>query len=246
MNDFETPHVQKFHLGQAPESSEHKTADRMVSLGSALSKAQAKIKPPLKNRHVDFTPKNGGQRVKYSYADLADVIESVRVPLSENGLCIVHQLEKNESEFGLRTTLLHASGESLSTWYPLPHPSNIRAQEFGSALTYARRYSLSSLVGIASEEDDDGASAPSPEKPKDKPVVNTKIDQSNPMVNDSLVKKMFQESKANGWTDQQVKSLIELKFGISQTKELTLNEWRMIMNIFENKHSFEKAMEQEI
>lgn len=138
-----------------------------AKLAEALSKAQAEIKPPVKNRHVDFQPKSGG-RVKYSYADLADVIEAVRVPLSKNGLAIVHQLEYSKSGYGLKTVLMHSSGEFVDTWYPLPDPSKqeIRAQEFGSALTYARRYSLSSIVGIASEEDDDGANAAPTQPPK--------------------------------------------------------------------------------
>jgi hypothetical protein len=133
----------------------------LAKLTDALSKAQSKISAPKKDRDVDFTDKNG-RRVKYSYADLASVIEAVKGPLSENGLAVVHQLGyQNPKQYGLTTTLLHSSGESLTTWYPLPDPATkeIRAQEFGSALTYARRYSLSSLVGIASEEDDDGAAA---------------------------------------------------------------------------------------
>ncbi len=136
------------------------TLTNLGKLAGALALAQAEIKAPIKNRHVDFQPKSGG-RVKYSYADLADVIEAVRLPLSKNGLSIIHQLVLSKDGYGLTTSLLHSSGEKIDTWYPLPDPSKqqIRAQEFGSALTYARRYSLSSLIGIASEEDDDGASA---------------------------------------------------------------------------------------
>lgn len=142
-------------------------------LALALSKAQAKIKAPLKNRHVDFTDKNG-RRVKYSYADLADVISAVQGPLSENELAITGQLLYMHELFGLRTTLMHSSGQFLDTFYPLPDPlkQSIRPQEFGSALTYARRYSLSTIVGIASEEDDDGAIAAETPKPQPKPIEN--------------------------------------------------------------------------
>lgn len=150
-------------------SDTHTPLPMINSLAEALAKAQMQIKPPAKNRHVDFIAKTG-LRVKYSYADLADVIEALREPLGSNGLSVCHLLEYDGEYYGLKTMLMHTTGQSLSTWYPLPDPDNVKAQDFGSALTYARRYSLSSLVGIASEEDDDGANAPDPKgKGKSKP-----------------------------------------------------------------------------
>lgn len=128
-----------------------------AKLAEALSKAQFEFKAPKKNKHVDFTDKNG-RRVKYSYADLADIIEAIREPFGKNGLAVFHQLAYDGNFYGLKTSLVHLSGEFIDTWYPLPDPTanSVRPQEFGSSLTYARRYSLSSLVGIASDEDDDG------------------------------------------------------------------------------------------
>ncbi len=147
------------------------------NLAEALAKAQSEIVPPTKNRTVDFIDKNG-RRVFYKYADLADCIEAIKVPLSKNNLSISHQMVLNEKNYDMVTVLMHSSGESISTVYPLPDPTAIKPQEFGSALTYARRYSLSSLVGLASEEDDDGGGAPpppkrtEPSKPQAKPIPN--------------------------------------------------------------------------
>jgi uncharacterized protein (DUF3820 family) len=157
----------------------------IAKLAEALAKAQSKITTPVKDRVVDFTDKNG-RRVKYSYADLANVLDAVRIPLTENGLSVVHQLGYSRDCYGLTTILFHSSGESLKTWYPLPDPlkTQIRAQDFGSALTYARRYSLSSLIGIASEEDDDGASAADvkppakPSSPSSTPLIKPKTQAS--------------------------------------------------------------------
>lgn len=134
-------------------------------LAEALSKAQAEITAPKKNRMVDFTGPKG--RVKYAYADLADVIEAIKGPLGKNGLSITHALGYEAGMYGLKTALMHSSGQFVVAWYPLPDPGKqqIRAQEFGSAITYARRYSLSALVGIASEEDDDGEKAAPTEPP---------------------------------------------------------------------------------
>lgn len=127
-----------------------------ASLAEALSKAQSIFEVPLKNKTVDFLDKNG-RRVFYKYADLADTIAATRKGLSENGLSVVHQMYFEEKFFNLKTSLLHSSGELISTLYPLPDPTGMRAQDFGAALTFARRYSFSAIVGIASDDDPDGA-----------------------------------------------------------------------------------------
>lgn len=168
----------------------------IANLAEALAKAQSVFKPPKKDRHVDFSPKTGG-RVKYSYADLSDVIAAVTEPLAKNGLAVIHQLDYLNDSYGLKTSLVHSSGQLISTWYPLPDPSKqqIRAQEFGSALTYARRYSLSSLVGIASEEDDDGASAAPAHKLPQQKKVNERTEKNENDL-DKFLDQDFQQHPA--------------------------------------------------
>lgn len=122
-------------------------------LADALSKAQGEMKEPIAKHKVDFT--HNGQRTKYQYADLADVMSSLRAPLSKYSLSIAHRIVKEEKNYHLETTLMHKSGQSLSSVYPLPDPNLTKPQQFGSVLTYARRYSVSALVGISSEEDND-------------------------------------------------------------------------------------------
>ena len=80
-------------------------------------------------------------------------MDAVRKPLSDNGLSVVQVIRDGR----LHTMLLHTSGQRLCSDYPLP--ATARPQEMGSALTYARRYSLSALVGIAADEDDDATAA---------------------------------------------------------------------------------------
>lgn len=130
-------------------------------LGAALSKAQAQIETPKKKQSVTFSGRS------YKYADLAEVLDSIRKPLSDNSLALTSLVDLHESKGTiLKTSLIHSSGESITSFYPLPDPSKVKAQDFGSALTYARRYSISCLIGIASEDDDDGENAPSPEPQK--------------------------------------------------------------------------------
>lgn len=119
------------------------------ALAAALSKAQAVM------RSAKFNKTN--PHFKNRYADLASIIEATRKPLTDNGLSITQATEVNGHGFGLRTTLRHSSGESVDSFYPLP--ASAKPQELGSALTYARRYSLSSIVCIAADDDDDAEAA---------------------------------------------------------------------------------------
>lgn len=161
------------------------TVPAFDKLAAALAKAQGAIPAPHKNRSVNFID-NKGRKVHYLYADLAGVIDAARKPLAENGLSITHVLDYRSRSYGMTTTLMHESGQSLSTWYPLPDPAAVEPKQFGSALTYARRYALSALIGIASEEDDDdGEAAPkAPAKLQGKRVEDERddipVDQGGP------------------------------------------------------------------
>lgn len=204
---------------------------QLSKLSEALSKAQGEIQPPTKNRKVDFTDKNG-RRVNYSYADLADLIEAIKGPLSKNGLSVTHQLEMGgfDNRFGMKTTLLHSSGESISTWYPIPDPSQLRPQEFGSALTYARRYSLSCLVGVASEEDDDGAEAQAPQAPQ-KPAISRPQSSGGP--SEAQVKRLFAIANANQWSNDRVKHFMQTEWGIDSTSKLNREQYDHICKLME-------------
>jgi hypothetical protein len=119
------------------------------ALSAALAKAQASMKSAVFNR---INP-----HFKNKYADLASVLDAVRKPLADNGLSITQTTEIRQGAFVLVTTLWHSSGQWLSSEYPLPIAA--KPQELGSALTYARRYSLSAIACIAADEDDDAEGA---------------------------------------------------------------------------------------
>jgi hypothetical protein len=116
-------------------------------LAEALAKAQAQMGPALKAAKNPF--------FKSTYARLEDVIEAIRVPLSDNGLSWVQPIEEEGEYTYLVTKLMHTSGEWISGRLKLL--LNKRdMQSTGAAITYAKRFSLSAMVGLA-EEDDDGA-----------------------------------------------------------------------------------------
>jgi hypothetical protein len=135
-------------------------SDQIDLLAAALVKAQAAMKPASMNK---INP-----HFKSKYADLASIIESLRKPLTDNGLAFTQTLGRDIlPEFSLVTTLLHTSGQWLRSEYPLP--VNATPQQMGSALTYARRYSLSAITGTAADEDDDGDKAEVQAKKKPEP-----------------------------------------------------------------------------
>jgi len=93
---------------------------------------------------------------KSKYADLADIVKVVLPELAKNGLAWTTTPTMQDGEFVLAYRLMHTSGESLDGSWPLPDPTKATPQQLGSAVTYAKRYTLSAVTGIAPDEDDDG------------------------------------------------------------------------------------------
>lgn len=121
-------------------------SESIAKLASALVKAQSELKAAKKDSANPF--------FKSKYADLNEVISVVKEPLLKNGIAFL-QIVTVE---GVETTLLHESGEFISGVTPIVSAKPNDPQSLGSAITYARRYGLQSIVGLESE-DDDGESA---------------------------------------------------------------------------------------
>lgn len=143
------------HRVQEEEIVSEMQSPAIGSLAEALAKAQGSMESPAKTKRAKIESQKGAY--SYTYADLADVIDATRKPLSANGLSVAQIISYEGSALILTTQLQHASGEWLRSTYPLP--LHQRPQDQGSAITYARRYALCALLGIAAEDDDDGAAA---------------------------------------------------------------------------------------
>lgn len=135
----------------------------MGKLATALSKAQAEFSPIVKELEVSFGT------TKYKYADLAAVIDATKDALGKNGLAVTQCAEFMGERFVMHTRLIHADGGEVSSYWPLP--AGGKPQEMGSALTYARRYSLSAVLNVASEADDDGQAGQSAKEGKVKEIA---------------------------------------------------------------------------
>ena len=116
---------------------------------AALAKAQGSIKPAVFNR---INP-----HFKSRYADFASCMEACRIPLSENGIATIQYFETVDGKLNLVTMLAHVSGQWMKSEFPLIS-AKMDSQGIGSAMTYAKRYSLCGMVGIVAGEegDDDG------------------------------------------------------------------------------------------
>lgn len=129
-------------------------------VAAALAKAQLAFRAIIKDKQAVIEKKAGG-KYTYRYADLASIFEVVRQPLADNELALSQPIRFREGGLWLDTILMHSSGQSITGEYPLPPANAGSPQAMGSAITYARRYCLGGILGIATEEDDDGKKASS-------------------------------------------------------------------------------------
>ncbi len=133
-------------------------------VAEALAKANAELRSISKDRT--------NPHFKNKYATLDAIMDGVRPVLAKQGLSVVQGAKEVTDGFNVVTMLIHSSGQFVSNVVPVP-VSKQDAQGVGSALTYGRRYGVSALLSLATDEDDDGnaASKPTskPAKPDPKP-----------------------------------------------------------------------------
>jgi hypothetical protein len=131
--------------------------EQPATLAEALIALQSRLPRITRDNTADVQTKTG-RNYTYRYADLNSIHEAVFPLLAECGLCWVCTPTIWADRFVLTYRLTHAaSTEYIEGWYPLP--SSGGPQDIGSAITYARRYALTAVLGIAPADDDDGKAA---------------------------------------------------------------------------------------
>jgi hypothetical protein len=147
-------------VGYVPPQPVLQSSDGVVDIVTALCAAQLKFKTVAKDRTAEITSQRGSY--KYGYATLASVIAAVRPALNEQGIALVQSANIVNTEravvLQVDTRFLHTSGQWIGSVLRLPL-GDATPQGMGSLLTYLRRYGLSALAGVASEDDDDGQAA---------------------------------------------------------------------------------------
>jgi hypothetical protein len=120
-------------------------SEQINELAAALSKAQASITGALKDSTNPF--------YKNRYADLASCWDACRKQLTDNGLSVIQTTDIVADTVVVRTTLAHSSGQWISGILPVKSKDD-SPQAQGSGITYARRYALAAMVGLAQIDDD--------------------------------------------------------------------------------------------
>ena len=126
-----------------------RTSEQINELAGALAKAQGKMENASLNK---VNP-----HFKSKYADLAGIRDAVTPALAANGIAVVQALDTDEGGLTVVTRLVHTSGQWMESVCPIDAGGTMQAK--GSAITYARRYSLSAICCIAADEDDDANAA---------------------------------------------------------------------------------------
>lgn len=171
-------------------------------LAAAFIAAKKKFAPAMKT--------STNPHFKQKYADLAACIEAVDDAFLENGIVMYQETIDNPDGITIETILLHESGDSLrcgKLFVPAPKRD---CQGFGSALTYARRYSLMAACGIAPEEDD-GTLAVKKQQER-KPVV------ADPALLEQITK--ISAELTNGFTKEQKTVWMKSIFGTANFGEV--------------------------
>jgi len=133
----------------------------LIELAKALSIFQGKVKPVKKDSSNPF--------FKSKYASLDNILDNVKPILSECGLSLTQFPSGDNS---LTSILLHSSGEWIKATAKI-YPKDSTPQSQGSAITYMRRYAMSAILGIATEEDDDGNAS------SQQPIINKDLGQGS-------------------------------------------------------------------
>jgi ERF superfamily len=134
-----------------------RSSETVAALASALAKAQAELVNPEKSLTATIRTGRAGEGERsFRYAPLSSGLDIVRTTLGQHEIATVQTtaIDQTAGMVNLTTTLAHASGEWIASDWPIcPIAETANPQRMGAALTYARRYALFTLVGIAGEDD---------------------------------------------------------------------------------------------
>jgi hypothetical protein len=203
------------------------TSDTVNELAAALAAAQAAMGNARKDSE--------NPHFRSAYADLASVREACIGPLTANGLSVLQSPRTVQTEAGLsvelETRLLHTSGQWLSDVLTVP-VSKADAQGVGSAITYARRYSLAAFAGIAPEEDDGEGAVGRPTATQqvvrgpaaDRPAASAK---PGP-ISEAQAKRLHAIARESGWSPEGLRVHLE-RGGILNTLQIQRDDYDTVV-----------------
>ena len=176
-------------------------SESLEKFAMALSALQKEMPTITFDSSVKVTTKTGGN-YSFSYASLPNIVETTRPLLAKHGLSVTQLTEEDNA---VTTLLMHNSGQYIGSTIKLKGGANMSAQETGSLITYARRYAYSAILGIVTDEDEDGnlASGNTAQKSTDNKATDKQM---------GLLRNLFRNNK-----NEELKTKIteEIKKGIT-------------------------------
>lgn len=218
-----------------------KKSETIGALAKALAAFQMEVKDPSKDKNNPF--------FKSKYVALDGLLAAVRPVLAKNGLSFL-QFPGGDGQVSTMTTILmHESGEWIESDPLTMKPAKNDPQGVGSCITYARRYSLQSVLGIAWEEDDDAnnasytpqdsAGAKKSAKPNTSTNTQKKVAESNTdFLNEGeeaqLLNNLMETMKKEGIGNEEMGTVIKVYYGKNKWRELTPIQMRELSGRFLN------------
>src|SRR6056297_748205 len=185
-------------------------------------------------KEMEVAPKESDNPFfKSKYADLATIWKTAQKVLPKNGLAVIQTMEPSDgSTVNVTTRLVHKSGQWTEGTITMD-PKKNDPQGIGSCVTYARRYSLSAIVGMVTDEDDDGNHASgNTSPPASQHTANTQPTHDKP--SEKQVKYMHVLSKQKGVTPDLAKAQLKKQFNKNSSKELTKSEVQQFITWLNN------------
>ena len=206
-----------------------KMSENIIELAAALSKFQGKVSNPNNSKTAGV-----GGKFSYKYAPLDEILNLVRPLLSAEGLSLIQSPVREDGFVGVKTLLLHTSGQYIEFEPVLMPLEKHTAQGVGAAITYSRRYSMSTILGIASEDDDDAISIETSSQGSNITVMNSNASTTrNSVLSEKQVARLYAIATAAGISDIQVHNSIKTDYKKDSVKDLTRKEYDAICNRLE-------------
>lgn len=201
-------------------------SDSIKELCIALNKFQMDVSNPKNTEANSF--------FKSKYAPLDVVINTVKPTLTKNGLSVFQSVSGDGESITVVTMLTHVSGEWIeSDPLTLSNQDNkgvSLAQAAGISITYARRYQLSAMLGVSSEDDTDGNNHYQQNSSKDKEENNIPLDlQPSDTISEAQVKRLFAIAKGK---TKEAKEIM-LKHGYTESKQIKKKDYNKIVEEIE-------------
>lgn len=186
-----------------------RTSESIKNISKAMAQFQAEVKNPANTANNPF--------FKSKYAPLNDVLNLVRPILTKHGLSVLQSPSGDGEHITVTTLITHESGEWIESDPLTLRADKATAQGAGSAVTYARRYALSAMLGISSEDDDDGNYASGTDKQNGKKASQPKDNKASK----AQLNKIYAEAKKLNMPTDVMKELIADRYKKNSSKELT-------------------------